>query len=208
MNTKRYLCLSICANEYIDLLSSLTLISYRSHSLCCLYVLNAGITFYLVRFEVFSKVTMKNAVVWDIKFHTSQETHYVSATGLGRLLLCKIWGFHDGMKNSVWRVWMTCSSCKSRCFGGAYRHSHQGDNNRRDRNNVAVTSNRSTLRRNTIILSYTTVFVRSVLLLLVTANVSSSPILVMMQAVRSSETSVLTRATRRNFPKDGFLQLC
>jgi hypothetical protein len=25
---------------------------------------------------------------------TSQETHYVSATELSRLMLCKIWGFH------------------------------------------------------------------------------------------------------------------
>jgi hypothetical protein len=45
--------------------------------------------------------------------------------------------------------------------------------------------------------------------LLVTANiVPSSPILVtqmMMDAIRSSETSVLTRATRLNIPEDGML---
>jgi hypothetical protein len=43
-------------------------------------------------------VTMTNAVFRYIKYpvHTSQETHYVSATEPSWLMLRKIWGFHGG----------------------------------------------------------------------------------------------------------------
>jgi hypothetical protein len=53
------------------------------------------------------------------------------------------------------------------------------------------------------------VFICNVLRLIFASNVVSSsaiPVTLMMEAVRSSETSVLIRATGHNIPGDGILQ--
>jgi hypothetical protein len=50
-----------------------------------------------VRFGVFTAVTMKNGVFWDIGTQfVLHRRHIVSAAEPSRLMLCKIWGFHGG----------------------------------------------------------------------------------------------------------------
>jgi hypothetical protein len=74
----------------------------------------------------------------------------------------------------------------------AYRLHHQGDKNRRARNNVSS--------------NYQSKLLRGVIRLLVTANVVPSlSILVtlMTEKISSSETSAPTKVTRHNIPQDG-----
>jgi hypothetical protein len=101
---------------------------------------------------------------------TSQETHYFSATGPSRLMLCKIWVFTAvAMMNAVFWDVSPCGSCKNRHLGGIYRL-HQ---------------------------------------LLFTANVLPISLFLftlMTEEICSSETSVLTRVTRRYIPEDGIFR--
>jgi hypothetical protein len=110
-----------------------------------------------VRFEVFTAVTMKNAVFWDVT---------------------------------------PCGSCKtdvSEELSASIQNTTQNTN-----------------YKNTEYKRQYFVFLRSVCRLLVTTNVvPSSPILVtlMMEAISSSETAVLTRATRRNITEGPILHI-
>jgi hypothetical protein len=78
-----------------------------------------------------------------------------------------------------------CGSCKNRRFGGTYRLHHQGEKISKLRTMLAVTSNRSTLQRNTSSLILTSL---------------------MTEAIRFPETSVLTRTIRPHIIEDSILR--
>jgi uncharacterized membrane protein YccC len=93
------------------------------------------------------------------------------------------------MKNAVfWNV-MPRGSCNNRRFGGMYRLHHQGDKNRRPRNNVSSEYNQSALRRaarrnipeDGILHNH--------------RNENFISYILMMEAIRSTETSILRKAT-------------
>jgi hypothetical protein len=89
------------------------------------------------------------------------------------------------MKNGVFWDVTPCGSCKNRRFGGTQRLHHQGKIIELG-TTVAVTSNRRMLRRNIKGIWY----------------VFAIHVALMKEALSSSETSVLTRATWRKIRED------
>jgi hypothetical protein len=111
------------------------------------------------------------------------------------------------MKNAVFWDIMPCASCKIRHVGGTYRLLHQGGKNRWTRNNASSNYQPThAVKKYQVVLIL--VFLSSVRRLVVTASVvlnEPSLVSLMKDALNSSETSDLTRATRRKIQKDTIL---
>jgi hypothetical protein len=115
------------------------------------------------------------------------------------------------MKNVVFWDVTPCGSCKSRLFGGMYRPHHQNEKISEQGTALAVTSKWNTLYEPSFRGNYRLHHQGkgiSELQLLVTTTVPSSHILftLMIEAILSSESSVLIRATPRHVPEEGVFQ--
>jgi hypothetical protein len=92
------------------------------------------------------------------------------------------------MKNAAFLDLPPCCSGKNQRFGGTYRLRHQDDKNRRARNNVSSNQQLTHGAQKCYVVASS--------LFLVT---------LMTEAKRSSETSVLTRVTRRSNLEDSII---
>jgi hypothetical protein len=115
---------------------------------------------------------------------TSQETNYFPTTDRSRLILCIIWGFHGSY----------IEECHLLGYKNPLRTSQET-------HYVSATElNRLMLCK---IWAFRAITMKNVTQLLVAANfvpISRILVILMMEAVRSSETSVLTSSTLRNIP--------
>jgi hypothetical protein len=136
--------------------------------------------------------SMGHSHFWHNNSCTTSLLNFHHSTHNRSISLCSVFILKNGV---FWDV-TPCGCCKRRRFGGTYRLHRQGDKNRRGRNNIS-----SNWQPKYAAKKYYT------FRLLVTANVLPiSPLLVslVMEALCSSETSVLTRATWRISQKTAF----
>jgi hypothetical protein len=157
---------------------------------------------YYVRFEGFTAVAMNSVSIWDIKnpVRTSQETRYVSTTEINRLMLWKNCGSHSGDYEECWRV--LSSGMLRRVALVRTDDSEEQRNIRED--DVLHCHRRENLKFYIWRILFSE-FRRHVAL--VRTDVSEEPITsILLQPENggdsSSETLVLTRATRCQMPED------